>query len=190
MKGRMRLMKKACGFLLGLALVAALAIPVRANAATVTGRFVYRNGAPAADRQLHFENTITEDMYIAPTDSDGRYTVDLPPGVYDLRAERGVVLQPNVVVGRNEVNVRQAVEPAPLDFHRPFQHEGIADVIIMSPAPATANIYGRPLEGMKFGHEEVQKFWAPAKPLPPLPPPGTGEMVPGAQSPGSSKAIE
>jgi hypothetical protein len=186
----MRVMKNAVGIVLGLALAAALAIPVRSHAATVSGRFVYRNGAPAADRQLHFENAVSEDMFIAPTDTDGKYSVDLPPGVYDLRAERGVILKPNIVVGANEVSVSQAVEPAPLDFHRPFQHEGIADVIIMSPAPATANIYGRPLEGMKFGHQEVQKFWAPAKPLPPLPPPGTGEMTPGAQSQGASKAIE
>jgi hypothetical protein len=172
----MRMKPKPPEILLFAFAVAALALPIRAHGAVVSGRFVYRNGAPAADRQLHFENVISEDMFIAPTDSDGKYSLDLPPGVYDLRAERGVILKKKVVVGNNDVSVPQAIEPAPLDVRRPFEHEGIAETIITTPAPSTANTHGRPLEGMKFGHEQVQKFWAPAKPLPPLPPPGTGEM--------------
>jgi hypothetical protein len=185
----MRMKVKPPKILLCAIAVAALALPLHARAATVSGRFVYRNGAPAADRQLHLENVISQDMFIAATDRDGKYSVDLPPGVYDLRAERGVILQKNIVVGNNEVTVPQAVEPAPLDVRRPFEHEGIAESIISSPAPATANIHGRPLVGMKFGHKEVQKLFAPAKPLPPLPPPGTGEMRSG-QTPSDPHSIE
>jgi hypothetical protein len=180
---------KAPGILLCAIAIAALALPAGAHGAVVSGRFVYRDGAPAANRQLHLENVISQDMFIAPTDSDGKYSVELPPGVYDLRAERGVILQKNIRVGINEVSVPQAVEPAPLDVRRPFEHESIAASIISSPAPATANVHGRPLEGMKFGHEEVQKVFAPAKPLPPLPPPGTGELRSG-QSLESPHSIE
>jgi hypothetical protein len=185
----MQMKLTAPGILLCAIAIAVPGLTAGAHAAVVSGRFVYRNGAPAVDRQLHFENVISQDMFIAPTDSDGKYSLDLPPGVYDLRAERGVILQKNVVVGTNEVSVPQAVEPAPLDVRRPFEHEGIADTIISSPAPATANVYGRPLEGMRFGHQEVQKFWAPAKPLPPLPPPGTGEMRSGG-SPSDPHSVE
>jgi hypothetical protein len=185
----MRMKLKAVEILLCAIAIATLALPIRARGAVVSGRFVYRNGAPAGNRQLHLENVISQDMFIAPTDSDGKYSVDLPPGVYDLRAERGVILQKNIVVGNNEVSVPQAVEPAPLDVRRPFEHEAIAESIVTSPAPATANVYGRPLEGMKFGHAEVQKVFAPAQPLPPLPPPGTGEMRSG-QTPSDLHSIE
>jgi hypothetical protein len=185
----MRMKLKAPDILLCAIAIAALALPARAHGAVVSGRFVYRNNAPAGNRQLHFENVISQDMFIAPTDTDGKYSVDLPPGVYDLRAERGVILQKNVVVGDNDITVPQAVEPAPLDVRRPFQHERIAEGIVTSPAPATANVHGRPLEGMRFGHEQVQKFWAPAKPLPPLPPPGTGEMRSG-KTPSDPHSIE
>jgi hypothetical protein len=180
---------KAPEILLCAIAIAALGLAAPVKAATVAGRFVYRNGAPASNRQLHFENVISEDMFIAPTNSEGAYSVDLPPGVYDLRAERGVVLLKNVVVGSNDVTAPQAVEPAPLDVRRPFEHEGIAESIVQSPAPATANVHGRPLEGMKLGHVEVQKLFAPAKPLPPLPPPGTGEMRSG-QTPTGAHSIE
>lgn len=169
--------------------LAALALPVCARAATVSGRFVYRNGAPANDRQLHFENVISEDMFIAPTNRDGEYSIELPPGVYDLRAERGVVLQRNVVVGINNVTVPQSVEPAPLDVRRPFEHQAIAEAIVHTAAPGTANLHGRPVAGMKFGHVEVQKLYKPAVPLPPLPPPGTGEMR-GGQTPSGAHSIE
>ncbi len=147
---------------------AAIAIP-GANAAVVTGSFVYRGGTPANQRQLHFENRISQDMYIAPTGNDGTFAVDLPPGIYDLRAERGVILKSRVVVDDQPINVGQSVEPAPLDVRRPFEHEGVAEALVQTEAPATANLHGRPEEGMKFGHSLVQMLWGPTKPLPPIP---------------------
>lgn len=148
--------------------VAALARP-QAHAAIVSGSFVYRGGAPANQRQLHFENRISHDMYIAPTGNDGTFTVDLPPGIYDLRAERGVILKSRVVVENQPIDVGQSVEPAPLDVRRPFEHEGVGETIVQTEAPATANLHGRPEEGMKFGHKLIQMLWGPAKPLPPIP---------------------
>jgi len=56
--------------------------------------------------------------------------------------------------------------------HRAFQHQGIAEAIIKSPAPATANMLGRPMLGLTHGHTLMQQmFGGPAKPLPPMPAP-------------------
>ena len=134
-----------------------------AGAANVSGTMLYRDGKPADKRQLHYENVVTSDIYVAPTQPDGSFTADLPPGLYDLRAERGLVLASGIRVDNQDVNVGHVVEPAPLDVRRPFEHEGVADSIVDSPAPATANIVsGRPLAAMKYGHEAIAPFGAPA----------------------------
>jgi hypothetical protein len=159
-------------FALAFGFVSALATAAAAAGAVVNGTFAYRDGKPAANRQLHFENRVTGDMFIAATSSDGSFSADLPPGIYDLRAERGVILKSHIIVGSSNENVGRAVEPAPLDYHRPFQHEGIGEAMVESAAPGTANVLGRPVEGMKYGHKTVQSLWTSAKPLPPLGPPG------------------
>ncbi|HYK65226.1 MAG TPA: hypothetical protein VEY94_09780 [Patescibacteria group bacterium] len=133
-----------------------------AGAANVSGTMSYRDGSPANKRQLHYENVVTSDIFVAPTNPDGSFSADLPPGVYDLRAERGVVLASKIRVRNQEVSVGHVVEPAPLDVRRPFEHEGVGEAIVDSPAPATANIVsGRPLEAMKYGHEAIAPFGAP-----------------------------
>jgi hypothetical protein len=148
---------------LSIAVAAGLAAGARiAGAANVSGQMSYRDGKPAERRQLHYENRVTGDIYIAPTKPDGSFTADLPPGLYDLRAERGVILAGKIRVDNTDVNVGHVVEPAPLDVRRPFEHEGVADAIVDSPAPATANTTsGRPIEGMKYGHEAIAQFGAP-----------------------------
>ena len=149
-----------------------------AGAANVSGTMSYRNGSAAAKRQLHYEDRTTGDIYVAPTNPDGSFTADLPPGLYDLRAERGVILAYKIRVDNADVNVGHVVEPAPLDFRRPFQREGVADAIVVNPAPATANLGGRPLQAMRYGYEAVAPFSAPGTPAPQSTP--LGEMTPGA----------
>lgn len=129
------------------------AIPTAADATVVSGMFSYQSGSPAKNRQLHFENRVTQDMFIAPTEDDGTFSTDLPPGRYDLRAERGVVLRANVLVDTSEgsINIGHVVEPAPLDVRRPFEHEGIGEDIVQNPAPSTANLHGRPMEAIRYG---------------------------------------
>ena len=148
---------------LSVAVAACLAAGARiAVAANASGTMSYRDGRPADRRQLHYENRITSDIYVAPTKPDGSFTADLPPGWYDLRAERGVVLASKIRVDKEDVNVGHVIEPAPLDLRRLFEHEGVADTIVFSPAPATANVTsGRPLEAMKYGHEAIAPFGAP-----------------------------
>jgi hypothetical protein len=122
----------------------------------------YRDGKPADRRQLHYENRVTSDIYVAPTKPDGTFSADLPPGIYDLRAERGVVLADKIRVDVQDVNIGHVVEPAPLDVRRPFEHEAVAETVVESPAPATANLTsGRPIEAMKYGHEALAPFGAP-----------------------------
>ena len=149
-----------------------------AGAANVSGIMSYRNGGAAAKRQLHYENRTTGDIYVAPTNPDGSFTADLPPGLYDLRAERGVILAYKIRVDNADLNVGHVVEPAPLDYHRPFQHEGVAEAIVDNPAPATANFAGRPLQAMRYGYEAVAPFGAPGTPAPQSTP--LGEATPEA----------
>ncbi|MGH7923629.1 MAG: hypothetical protein ACREQH_03445 [Candidatus Binatus sp.] len=133
-----------------------------AGAANVSGSMSYRNGKAAERRQLHYENRVTHDIFVAPTNPDGSFTADLPPGLYDLRAERGVILASKIRVDKKDVSIGHVVEPAPLDVRRPFEHEGVAEALLESPAPATANLTsGRPLAAMKYGHEAIAPFGAP-----------------------------
>jgi len=151
----------------GLALAAAVAVGLAAGAriagaANVSGVMSYRDGKAADRRQLHYENRVTSDIFVAPTKPDGSFTADLPPGLYDLRAERGVILASKIRVDTADVNIGHVVEPAPLDVRRPFEHEGVAEALVESPAPATANITsGRAIEGMKYGREALAPFGAP-----------------------------
>jgi hypothetical protein len=158
-------LRSACA--IAVAALALIAAAVPAGAATVSGSFTYDNGSPAKRRQLHFENRATGDMYIAPTDPSGAFAADLPPGLYDLRAERGVVLKAKIEVGESDLNVGKVVEPAPLDVRRPFEHQGIAEAIVDTPAPSTANLQsGRPFEGMKYGHAALSDYGRPVQALP------------------------
>jgi hypothetical protein len=163
-----------------------------ARAANVSGLMLYRDGKPADKRQLHYENRVTSDIFVAPTKPDGSFTADLPPGFYDLRAERGLVLASKIRVDTADINVGHVVEPAPLDVRRPFEREGVAESLVESPAPATANVTsGRPLEAMKYGHEAMAPFGAPVgTPAPQSTPLGEATPVavasPGAmESPGT-----
>jgi hypothetical protein len=172
---------------LSLAVAAGLAAGVQiARAANVSGLMSYRDGKAADRRQLHYENRVTNDIFVAPTKPDGSFTADLPPGVYDLRAERGLVLASKIRVDSADVNLGHVVEPAPLDVRRPFEREGVAEALVESPAPATANVTsGRPLEAMKYGHEALAPFGAPVgTPAPEETPLGEATPV-AAASPGA-----
>jgi hypothetical protein len=175
---------------LAIAVVAGLAAGARiARAANVSGIMSYRDGRAADKRQLHYENRVTNDIFVAPTKPDGSFTADLPPGVYDLRAERGVVLARKIRVDSSDVNIGHVVEPAPLDVRRLFEHQTVAEALVESPAPATANVTsGRPLEAMKYGHEAIAPFGAPVgTPAPESTPLGEATPV-AAASPGATES--
>jgi hypothetical protein len=171
----MRAIKAIKPLILGCAMALVAAAPAAAinfTSAHVSGNFVYQDGRPADNRQLHFQNRASGDMFVASTDNRGDFAVYLPPGLYDLRAERGVILKAEIlVVGNDDFNIGRVVEPAPLDVRRPFERQGVAEAIVQSPAPTTANMKGRPMESLRQGHTVVQLLYGPAKPLPPIPAP-------------------
>jgi hypothetical protein len=157
-----------CAMALGLD---ASAAAITFSSAHVSGTFVYWDGKPMDNRQLHFQNRASGDMFVAATDNQGDFAAYLPPGLYDLRAERGVILKEKILVGNDDFNIGRVVEPAPTDVRRLLDRQGVAEAIVQSPAPATANMKGRPLESMRQGHTVVQQLYGPAKPLPPIPAP-------------------
>ena len=112
----------------------------RADAAVVTGTYTTRGGAPLASRQLHFENRISGDIYLTRTGSDGSFSSDLPPGLYDLRAERGLVVKAGIRVDGPPLEVGRVNDGAPLDVRRPFEREGIGPTLMETEAPATAHL--------------------------------------------------
>lgn len=135
-------MSRTARFLFGLAIALFLIAPAsRADAGTVSGRLFNRNGAPLADRQVHFENRVSGDIYLARTNSDGSFSAEVPPGIYDLRAERGLVVKSHIVVGGADFSVGQVFEGAPLDVRRPFEREGIGPSLVDTGAPATAHLH-------------------------------------------------
>jgi len=141
------------------------AFTARADAGMVSGIYTNRAGTPLSDRQLHFQNRIGGDMYLTRTGSDGSFSADLPPGVYDLRAERGVIAKSNVVVGETPENIG-TVREAHLfsDWIRgPFERQGLAPELLDSPAPATAHVAGPGPE------QNSATYWAPANPAPAAP---------------------
>ena len=124
-----------------LAIAALTGMPSRAHAATVNGILVQYEGAPDPSRDLHFENIITHDIYMAPTHQDGSFSQQLPPGKYRLRTEVGAILASDISVADADVPLGRVSELAPLAPARIFQVQTIAPTILKSPAPSTAFTY-------------------------------------------------
>jgi hypothetical protein len=121
-------------------IVALAALPGVAAAARVSGIFVTYQGQPTASRDLHFDNCITHDSFLAPTHNDGSFAQSLPPGCYDLRAERGAIVRHAIVVGETDVALGQVADLAPLAPARLFELQALFPTLLTSPAPSTAYI--------------------------------------------------
>jgi hypothetical protein len=135
--------RRVRGVVLAAAIAAGLALisPGAARAARVSGRLTTYQGAPYASRDLHFENCVTQDIYLSPTHSDGTFAQHLPPGCYDLRTEHGAVLEGSIVVGDANVNLGTVSELAPLAPSRLFHLQSLFPTLLTSPAPSTAYIF-------------------------------------------------
>jgi hypothetical protein len=126
-------------FAFGLGLDAAS--PAPAAAARVSGTLTGYQGQPEPSRDLHFENCVTQDEYLAPTHSDSSFAQSLPPGCYDLRAERGAILRHGIIVGDQDVAIGAVSDLAPLAPARLFNLEELFPTLLTSPAPSTAYIF-------------------------------------------------
>jgi hypothetical protein len=100
----------------------------------------YGNSTPQQSRDLHFENEVTHDSYLAPTHGDGSFAVELPPGVYELRSERGAVLRRSITIDQTNVPLGHITDLAPYTPMRWFHLQDVAGSILTSPAPSTAYV--------------------------------------------------
>jgi hypothetical protein len=117
------------------------ALPATAAAARVNGTLIGYRGQPEPSRDLHFENCISHDSYLAPTHTDATFAQNLPPGCYNLRAERGAILRPGIMVKDNDVALGVVSDLAPFAPARVFDLEALFPTLLTSPAPSTAYIF-------------------------------------------------
>jgi hypothetical protein len=111
-------------------------------AAAVRGIVMKGNGVPAANEQVHLENRVTGNLYLADTGKDGSFSIDVPPGWYDLRERSGAVIKSGIRVNLNPLDIGSVVLPRRTSFWRLFQRERLAPVLVESPAPTTVNVSG------------------------------------------------
>ena len=124
-----------------LALSCDAALPRAAAAARVSGTLIGYQGQPQPSRDLHFENCVSHDSYLAPTHSDATFAQNLPPGCYNLRAERGAILRHQILVEDQNVALGQVSDLAPFAPARFFDLEALFPTLLTSPAPSTAYIF-------------------------------------------------
>jgi len=111
------------------------------QAALVSGILTTADGRPAPDRQIHFENRVTGVLYLVRTDSDGKFSADLPSGVYDLREEQGRIIRAGIGVGEANGDLGKVPESVGFWFN-PLELEALGERIVKSAAPSTANLPG------------------------------------------------
>ena len=122
----------------GIALVAAL--PPSARATIVHGILTGGNGDSGLANQVYLQNRVSGDLFIAPPKPDGAFSANVPPGIYDLRTERGSILVGEIVVGQAEVNLGNVQVPRSFSFESLFQGQRLAPTQLQVPAPATARL--------------------------------------------------
>jgi hypothetical protein len=111
----------------------------QARAAFISATVVDAAGAAVAQHQIHVENHITGDSFLATTAADGGFIVDVPPGYYDVRDESGAILYHDVVA-THLANIKLGKITPPSAFWAFFQREVIAPGVVTSPAPITAYV--------------------------------------------------
>jgi hypothetical protein len=123
----------------GIALAAAL--PPRAQATTVHGILTGANRGSGLANQVYLQDRVSRDVFIASPKADGAFSANVPPGVYDLRAEPGPILVGGIVVGLAEVNLGNVQVPRSFNFGSLFQRQRLAPAQVQVPAaPATAHL--------------------------------------------------
>jgi hypothetical protein len=119
-----------------------------ATPVTISGKLLTYEGQPAADRQIHFENTVSGDAYLSRTVKDGSFSITLPPASYNLREEHGPIVAGDIQAWSGTVNLGTVSEPGTLEHF--LESEGVAPALIHSPAPVTSDV--RPGNPMELGN--------------------------------------
>src|SRR5665213_2328151 len=126
---------------LAMAMLLGAGLPATARAAIVSGTLTGYEGKAEPSRDLHFENCVTHDEYLAPTHTDSSFAQNLPPGCYDLRAEQGAILRHGIIVGDSDIAIGTVSDLAPLACARIWDLEALFPTLLTSPAPSTAYIF-------------------------------------------------
>ncbi|MBF6569019.1 MAG: hypothetical protein IVW54_09100 [Candidatus Binataceae bacterium] len=121
------------------AMLSLLCAVSRTNAEEVSGVLAVSSG-PVAGRELHFENQATRDVFMAPSSGTGAFSADLPPGIYDLRGERGKVYLRDIIVSDAPIELGTINHPSGFNPMWLFQMEGVQNVLVNTPAPGTADL--------------------------------------------------
>jgi hypothetical protein len=111
----------------------------------ISGKVLTYEGAPAADRQIHLENTVTGDAFLTSTGKDGSFSIAVPPAYYNLREEHGPIVAGNIWAQGDAISLGTVSEPGGLQHL--LQQEGLAPAQIHSPAAITSDVRpGSPIE--------------------------------------------
>jgi hypothetical protein len=116
-----------------------------ATPVVISGKLVTADGQPATGREIHFENTVSSDVYLTHTGKDGGFSFALPPAAYNLREEHGPIVARNIQAWGDAVNLGTVAEPT--GWERFLQFQSVAPALLQSPAPITSNVGpGQPIE--------------------------------------------
>src|SRR5713101_4946405 len=132
---------------LAAAIAALTGMPSRAQAAAVSGILVQYEGAPDPNRDLHFENVITHDIYMAPTHQDGSFSQQLPPGTYRLRTEVGAILASDIGVADADVPLGRVSELPPTAQAVPKARTNVAPMGYAIPAGKGVGMFPMEFKG-------------------------------------------
>lgn len=109
-----------------------------ATPVVISGKLLTNEGAPAANRQIHFENSVSGDSYLTWTGNDGSFSIALPPASYNLREEHGPIVVGDIQAWNNAVSLGTVSEPG--FWEHLLQGQQTAPALIHSPAPITSNV--------------------------------------------------
>jgi hypothetical protein len=104
----------------------------------ISGKVLTYEGAPAADRQIHLENTVTGDAFLTSTGKDGSFSIAVPPAYYNLREAHGPIVAGYIWAQGDAINLGTVAEPGGLQYL--LQLQRIAPAQIHSPAPITSDV--------------------------------------------------
>lgn len=152
-----------------LAVVLTLGLPGGAWAARVSGTLIGTPQQPDTGRRFHFQDRITGDIFIVPIGDDGSFALNLPPGKYDLRAQHGVMVWRNIVVGDHDVTLGKFQEHPPNAISRVLAWQSLFPSLLTSPAPSAAYLFT--LDPTVLPPETLANQAEALKPV--LSPPGT-----------------
>jgi hypothetical protein len=110
----------------------------RATPVVLTGKVLSYEGQPLANREIHFENVVSGDVFLGMTGPDGSFSMPLPPGFYNLREGNGPIVAGYILAQGDAINVGSVSEPP--ELQRLLEMQGVAPAQVHSPAPITSDV--------------------------------------------------